>query len=536
MIAKKKENVIPEEQLQAALVPDGEQPYPVPENWCWTRMQNIAHWGSGGTPSRKIPEYYDGNIPWIKTGELNDGYIFETEEHITEEALSNSSAKLFPVNTVVIAMYGATIGKAGILGIEATTNQACACGIAYPITNFKYLFYYVRSQKDAFINQGKGGAQPNISQEIIKSHLFPLPPLSEQQRIVERIESLFAKLDEAKQKVQDTLDNFETRKAVVLHKAFAGELTARWRKKHGVGMESWKEQLFKDTVTTIKDKFNPTIEKTSLKYIGLEHIEKNAGITGFGTAKDIKSLKTVFRSGDILYGKLRPYLNKHDVAEFNGICSTDILVYRVPNLQTAKYINYFMDTETFISFAVSNSKGINLPRISAKEIGGISVKIPSVQEQTEIVHILDDFFAKEQQAREAVEGVPEQIDLIKKSILGRAFRGELGTNDPGEESAVGLIKQTFLETIALGSDPKMEKGTGTRTEVMLMPKTIMEALSDGVRLTPEKLKAETGLQIDDFYEQLKAVIDKGEIIETRMDGDSYLEAANADRQTENQEL
>ena len=146
--AKKKENLTPEERLQAALVPDWEQPYKVPENWCWTRMKEIAQWGSGGTPSRKISEYYNGDIPWIKTGELNDDYIFETEEHITQEALSHSSAKLFPQNTVVIAMYGATIGKVAILGIPATTNQACACGIVNTSTNYKYLFYYARSQKE----------------------------------------------------------------------------------------------------------------------------------------------------------------------------------------------------------------------------------------------------------------------------------------------------------------------------------------------------------------------------------------------------
>ena len=249
---KKKESLTPEERLQAALVPEGEQPYPVPGNWCWTRMENIAQWGSGGTPSRKIPEYYSGDIPWIKTGELNDDYIFETEEHITEEAISHSSAKLFPVNTVAIAMYGATIGKVGILGIAATTNQACACGVSNPSANYKYLFYYARSQKDNFIKKGKGGAQPNISQEIIKSHEFPLPPLSEQQRIVDRIESLFAKLDEAKQKAQDALDSFETRKAAILHKAFTGELTAQWRKEHGVGMESWENVSVSEICHSLK--------------------------------------------------------------------------------------------------------------------------------------------------------------------------------------------------------------------------------------------------------------------------------------------
>ena len=236
----------PEERLQQALVPANEEPYPIPKNWCWTRMENIARWGSGGTPSRKIPLYYQGTIPWIKTGELNDDYIFETEEHLSEDAVIHSSAKLFPINTVIIAMYGATIGKVGILGVEATTNQACACGVASLAVYFKYLFYYARSEKDNFVKKGKGGAQPNISQEIIKKHAIPLPPLPEQHRIVSRIESLFAKLDEAKEKAQTVVDGFELRKSAILHKAFTGKLTERWRHNNNVAFEDWKQVKFGD--------------------------------------------------------------------------------------------------------------------------------------------------------------------------------------------------------------------------------------------------------------------------------------------------
>ena len=238
-MAKKKQDLSLEELLEEALVPESEQPYEVPDNWVWSKLSCVANWGSGGTPSRKNPEYYYGNIPWIKTGELDNGYIFDTEEKITDEAIKKSSAKLFPINTVVIAMYGATIGKVGIMGVEATTNQACACGIASMALNYLYLFYYALSQKENFIQSGKGGAQPNISQEIIKAFSVPLPPLAEQQRIVVRIESLFEKLDQAKGLIQDALDSFENRKAAILHKAFTGELTKKWREEKGVGMDSW---------------------------------------------------------------------------------------------------------------------------------------------------------------------------------------------------------------------------------------------------------------------------------------------------------
>lgn len=449
---KKKETLTPEERLQAALVPESEQPYKVPENWCWTRMENIAQWGSGGTPSRKIPEYYNGDILWIKTGELNDDYIFETEEHITEEAISHSSAKLFPVNTVAIAMYGATIGKVGILGIAATTNQACACGVSNPSTNYKYLFYYARSQKDNFIKKGKGGAQPNISQEIIKSHEFPLPPLSEQQRIVDRIESLFAKLDEAKQKAQDALDSFETRKAAILHKAFTGELTAQWRKEHSVGMESWKALTLDDIAEYKKGPFGSSITKAMFVPKG-DHTYKvyeqgNAirktvdyGHYYISEQKYLELKNFAVRSDDIIIscaGTIGEVFKLPKDCE-SGIINQALMRVRIfPNIKEQYFIYYF--GEILKGDVIDQANGTAIKNIPPfKIMKAMKIKLPSLPEQTEIVRILDDLLAKEQQAKEAAEGVLEQIDLIKKAILARAFRGELGTNDPSEESAVKLL-------------------------------------------------------------------------------------------------
>jgi type I restriction enzyme S subunit len=450
MAMTKKETLSLEELLEQAIIEEDYRPYEVPGNWLWTRLGNIAIWGSGGTPSRKNPDYYLGDIPWIKTGELNNGYIYDTEEKITPEAVKNSSAKIFPKNTVAIAMYGATIGKVGILGVEATTNQACACGVSTTVISHKYLFYFLISQKDAFIKMGKGGAQPNISQEIIKQHVFPLPPLTEQQRIVEVVESLFEKLDTAKELVQNVLDSFEGRKAAILHKAFTGELTAGWREGNGVSLDEWEENQLGDFVSYSKEKFNPTTEKIDATYIGLEHIEKNGGIIDKGNSDEVKSLKTIFKQGDILYGKLRPYLNKHTVVDFDGICSTDILVIRVKPTAINKYINYMLNTTSFIDYAVSNSNGINLPRVSEKEISKYKVLLPSIKEQQEIVHILDNILENEQRAKE-LSDVIEKIDLIKKSILAQAFRGELGTNNPDDKNPKNLLKEILITKYSLGN-------------------------------------------------------------------------------------
>lgn len=170
-------------------------PFEIPTGWGWTTLGEVGSWQSGGTPSRSNKSYYGGDIPWLKTGDLNDGLILEIPENITEEAVMNSSAKLNPSGSVLIAMYGATIGKLGILTFPATTNQACCACIEFNAITRLYLFYFLLSQRNILISKGGGGAQPNISKEIITNTFIPVPPLPEQQRIVSKIEELFSILD-----------------------------------------------------------------------------------------------------------------------------------------------------------------------------------------------------------------------------------------------------------------------------------------------------------------------------------------------------
>ena len=170
-----------------------EMPFEIPESWTWTRMGQIGDWGAGSTPQRSNQDYYNGNILWLKTGELNNGTIYDTEEKITQRAFQDCSLRMNKIGDILIAMYGATIGKLAIVGKELTTNQACCGCTPYVVYNW-FLFYFLMASRDTFIKKGEGGAQPNISRVKLVEHLIPLPPLNEQKRIVERIETLFEQL------------------------------------------------------------------------------------------------------------------------------------------------------------------------------------------------------------------------------------------------------------------------------------------------------------------------------------------------------
>ena len=164
-------------------------PFEIPNSWTWARMGQVGDWGAGSTPQRGNQDYYGGNILWLKTGELNNGIVYDTEEKITQRAFLDCSLRMNKIGDVLIAMYGATIGKLAIVGKELTTNQAC-CGCTPYIIYNRYLFYFLMASRDTFIKKGEGGAQPNISRVKLVEHLISLPPLNEQKRIVQKIEQL----------------------------------------------------------------------------------------------------------------------------------------------------------------------------------------------------------------------------------------------------------------------------------------------------------------------------------------------------------
>lgn len=432
---KKKESLTPEERLQAALVPESEQPYKVPGNWCWVYAPAVFNIEYGkGLPTKELCE--SGYPVFGANGQIGfySEYMFEEEK-------------------ALMSCRGAYSGTMNLsLPKSFITNNSLVIESKLADVSVKFVFYlYSALNKASLIS---GSAQPQVTVQAFNNYPVPISPLPEQQRIVDRIESLFAKLDEARQKAQDALDSFETRKAAILHKAFTGELTAQWRKEHGVGMESWDFPRFEDCILKMQNGLakRSGSSGTSFVVLRLANLSDNGFVTDDlrEILLDEKEQKNYsLKDNDVLM--IRVNGSKDNVGKqflFHGklkwaFCDHIIRITYKTNL-SPEYMVYFSKTNTYRRYIEDNmvsSAGQNT--ISRKGMASLLTPIPLMDEQTEIVRILDDLLAKEQQAKEAAERVLEQIELIKKAILARAFRGELGTNDPSEESAAELVKRAF---------------------------------------------------------------------------------------------
>ncbi len=313
-----------------------------------------------------------------------------------------------------------------------------------------YLFYYCISQKNVFIEKGKGGAQPNISQIILKQHPIPLPPLSEQQRIVERIEELFAKLDEAKERLQEVAESFAVRKAALLHKAFTGELTKQWRLENGVSDESWEEKKGEDFFEYVTSGSRGWAKYYSDK----GSIFVRMGNLNHGTIElDLSDIQYV-ELPDQVEGQ-RSKLQKNDILisitadvgmiglvreDMDAYINQHVALARPKNDLYAEFLAWYFVSDVGLQQMQNKQRGATKIGLGLQDIRSIILKIPTLSEQHEIVRLIDDLLARERKAQQATEQALVSIDLMKKSILARAFRGELGTNKASEASALELLR------------------------------------------------------------------------------------------------
>ena len=450
---KKRTALTIEERLQQALVPAEEQPYEVPENWVWVRLGVIAEIVTGGTPSKKHPEYYGGNFPFYKPSDLDQGRLtYDASEYLSEEGKKVS--RIIPKNSTAVCCIG-SIGKCGYLMCEGTTNQQINSAI--PKINSLCLYYYLCTENfvQNLLSMASATTIAIVNKSKMESCAFPLPPLSEQQRIVERIEELFAKLDEAKERLQEVVDSFAVRKAAILHKAFTGELTKQWRRENGVSDESWEEKKLGEVGSwlgggtpstsreeywdngnilwiTSKDMKSAVIEDTLMKVneIGVKNSSANY--------IEKPALLVVMRSGILrrtfpVAMVKKPFTVNQDLKAI------------VPDKDDLEFLFWMLLSNERLILDSCMKNGTTVESINSNALKAFAFKCPTLPEQHEIVRLIDDLLARERAAQQAAEQALASIDLMKKSILARAFRGELGTNKASEASAVELLEQVLAE-------------------------------------------------------------------------------------------
>lgn len=455
---KKKTALTIEERLQQALVPAEEQPYEVPENWVWVRLGEVTKVVGGGTPSTSKKEYYDeGNISWLSPVDLsnyNGIYISRGNKMITLEGLNNSSAKLLPKDTVCLTSR-APIGYVAIAEKELCTNQGFKSFLPSPTYLAKFLYWYLKGNKELLESKASGTTFLELSASKAATIEFPLPPLSEQQRIVERIEELFAKLDEAKERLQEVADSFAVRKAAILHKAFTGELTKQWRRENGVSDESWEERKLGEVGSwlgggtpstsreeywengnilwiTSKDMKSTVIEDTLMKVneIGVKNSSANY--------IEKPALLVVMRSGILrrtfpVAMVKKPFTVNQDLKAI------------IPDEDDLEFLYWMLLSNEQRILDTCMKNGTTVESINSNALKAFAFKCPTLPEQHEIVRLIDNLLARERAVQQAAEQALASIDLMKKSILARAFRGELGTNKASEASALELLRQVLAE-------------------------------------------------------------------------------------------
>lgn len=436
----------PEEKLQQALVPEAEQSYKIPANWCWTRLGNVTNIIMGQSPNGGSITENEKDTPLI------GGAADMGEKYPEIKRYTNKPTKISSDEDLIICVR-ATLGKP----IFSDGRYCLGRGVAAirPLVGSRKLYkYFFLNFEQYLFDNATGTTFAQVNSNILQKMPLALPPLAEQQRVVERIESLFAKLDEAKENLQNVLDGFETRKAAIFHKAFTGELTANWRKQHGVSMESWEERKIENIGSVKGGKRVPkglqlTLENTGHPYIKAGNLKQGTVIKNdimFVPEKVWNIIKNyTVSAGDVYITNVGACIGDCGIIpeEFDGANLTENAVKITDLLCNNKFLSYYLSSNSIQSFIKTLIASATLGKLSIFNIKNIQLNLPTLPEQTEIVRIIDDLLAKEQQAKELAENALAKIDLIKKSILARAFRGELGTNNLADEPAVELLKRVL---------------------------------------------------------------------------------------------
>lgn len=457
-MAKKKEKTL-EEKLQEALVPENQWPYILPENWCWVKLNKLYN-----VNPKNILEDDSVDAAFIPMANIEPNFIGKYKFEVDSWNKVRKGHTQFADGDVTFAKISPCFenGKAFIAenlpnGIGAGTTELIVLRNRKIVP--KYTFYLISTEK--FVNGGRRTysgvvGQQRISIDYVNQFPIPLPPLPEQKRIVHRIESLFAKLDEAKEKIQQVLDGAEMRKAAILHKAFTGELTQNWRKENGISEDSWEVKKLSDCGNWYgggtPSKTHPEYwEKGNILWITSKDMKSDyiedsqQHINSYGvensSAKYIEehALICVMRSGILRHSFPVAVIKK----PFTVNQDLKVLVpNKMINIEYLLFICKYKE-QSILNSCMKN--GTTVESINFDKLKNFSIMIPAEIEQIRIVNIIKKFLCRENDVLNKCNKFITSIATMKKSILAKAFRGELGTNNPTEDSAFNLLKEVLQD-------------------------------------------------------------------------------------------
>lgn len=406
----------------------------IPQNWNVRKLFGLLKSIGSGTTPKGNDSYYDGDIPWLNTGDLTDSYVNIIGKTVTDIAMTECSAlKLFDKNSVVIAMYGATIGKLGIITFPTTTNQACCVMSCSKSLYNKYLFYVLYSARDYILTLSYGAGQPNISQETMKSFKLCCPDVVEQQKIADYLDKKCGEIDRVIETKKLVIEKLKEYKQSIITEAVTKGLDKSVPLKDSgiewIGQipQNWKVLKFSNIAKVKSNLVNPN-EYLSYYQISPENIEKDTGnlLNNFCSVEEsgVISGNHLFFKGQILYSKIRPNLNKVTIAPFDGLCSADM--YPIETDVNTNYFLYTMLSDTFVSqVKLYIENRVKMPKINQNELSNIYVAIPNDSKEQELIaEYLDKKCSEIDKAIANKEQVVEKFTEYKKSLIYECVTGK----------------------------------------------------------------------------------------------------------------
>ena len=391
--------------------------------WEIKKMPEVIEWGSGGTPKATVKEYYEnGDIPWLIIGDLNNGIVTKSETKITKLGLDNSSAKMIPPNTLLVAMYG-SIGKLGITGIECCTNQAIAFAKKMHGVTTKYMFYYMAMMKSKLISKGKCGTQKNISQTVLNSLDVIVPPMKEQQRIVTRIEELFSQLDSGVETLKKTKEQLKVYRQAVLKEAFAFRLSDMIEIREivdDIRIGPFGTMLHKSDYI---DNGVPVINPQHIKNLSI--VESNRITVSNDKAKELSAYR--LKCNDIIMGRRGEMGRAAAITEreYGWICGTGSILFRLKPDYDAVFFAQILSSPDVIHYLEAKATGTTMKNLNEEIVKHIPVPNITKHEQQKITNMLDSKLSVCDSIEKTIDTALQEAEALRQSILKQAFEGGL---------------------------------------------------------------------------------------------------------------